>query len=159
MSDIPWAVAWYGDRKCVGLTRYAYDAAKREDLYAINDFRHALAGVYLTQRTTDREFFDTMEHPKIQRELSRSEITREGGQWEASWPVNSIGWPEFVLSTLVEQRMPTGFPLRFGHTGFVVAGHLLVMDRKRWENEDDLPTTGTSAEGSRGAEKSESNNL
>ena len=43
MSDIPWAVAWYGQRQCVWLTLKctpdAKDPSTREDFFAINDYQ------------------------------------------------------------------------------------------------------------------------
>src|SRR5581483_3965827 len=47
MSDIPWAVAWYGERPCMWLTLNDSD-----DFYRVNSLK-PVASVYLTQRTTD----------------------------------------------------------------------------------------------------------
>ena len=48
MSDVPWAVAWYGDRQCVWLTLNTAD-----DFYAVNDFLKPVQGLYLTAETLD----------------------------------------------------------------------------------------------------------
>ena len=51
MSDVPWAVAWYGQRQCVWLTLNAQD-----DFFAINDNLKAVQALYLTPLTTDGKF-------------------------------------------------------------------------------------------------------
>ncbi|HEY2330078.1 MAG TPA: glycosyltransferase family 39 protein, partial [Verrucomicrobiae bacterium] len=43
MSDMPWAVAWYGQHRCVWLTRNA-----QPDFYAVNDYLEPVEGLYLT---------------------------------------------------------------------------------------------------------------
>jgi 4-amino-4-deoxy-L-arabinose transferase-like glycosyltransferase len=48
MSDIPWAVAWYGQSQCVGLTLNA-----RVDFFSINDYLKPVSALYLTPRTVD----------------------------------------------------------------------------------------------------------
>jgi len=48
MSDVPWAVAWYGDRQCVALTLNSTD-----DFYALNDFIKPVQALYLTAETMD----------------------------------------------------------------------------------------------------------
>ena len=49
MSDIPWAVAWYGNRSCLGLT---LDVKK--EFFAIHDFQKPIQALYLTQSTLDK---------------------------------------------------------------------------------------------------------
>jgi hypothetical protein len=49
MSDIPWAVAWYGQSQCVGLTLNV-----RLDFFALNDFLKPISALYLTPQTVDR---------------------------------------------------------------------------------------------------------
>ena len=48
MSDVPWAVAWDGDRQCVWLTQNAAD-----DFYAVNDFLKPVQALYLTSQSMD----------------------------------------------------------------------------------------------------------
>ena len=48
MSDVPWAVAWYGQRQCVWLTLNAQD-----DFNAINDWMKPVLALYLTPETMD----------------------------------------------------------------------------------------------------------
>jgi hypothetical protein len=49
MSDIPAAVAWYGQSQCVSLSISA-----RTDFFAINDFLRPISALYLTPQTVDR---------------------------------------------------------------------------------------------------------
>lgn len=50
MSDIPWAVAWYGDRQCLWQTLNTQD-----DFYAINDYLKPVKALYLSQSELDRK--------------------------------------------------------------------------------------------------------
>jgi hypothetical protein len=54
MSDIPWAVAWYGNRPCAWLTLDDGPA-----FYRLNQIK-PVRMVYLTQRTTERRFLSQM---------------------------------------------------------------------------------------------------
>ncbi len=60
MSDIPWAVAWYGQRQCVWLTLKctpdAKDPSTHEDFFAINDYQKPINALYLTPQTMDARF-------------------------------------------------------------------------------------------------------
>ncbi|HXI70533.1 MAG TPA: glycosyltransferase family 39 protein [Verrucomicrobiae bacterium] len=88
MSDVPWAVAWYGDRQCVWLTLDAQD-----DFYAINSMKPVLA-LYLTPQTMDGRFVtEWIEAPK------RS-------------------WGNFLMQTLVDKRVPDKFPLTKAPAGY-----------------------------------------
>ena len=51
MSDIPWAVAWYGNRQCVWLTLNA-----QSEFFAINDLLKPVRALYLTPQTMDSRF-------------------------------------------------------------------------------------------------------
>ncbi|MGB9601249.1 MAG: ArnT family glycosyltransferase [Verrucomicrobiia bacterium] len=88
MSDIPWAVAWYGDRDCVWLT-----INSTQDYETINAHRQ-IQGLYLTSRTLDGRFL--------------SDWVR--GEYE--------GWGMFILDLLLKREVPTGFPLQKAPTGF-----------------------------------------
>jgi 4-amino-4-deoxy-L-arabinose transferase-like glycosyltransferase len=46
MSDVPWAVAWYGERQCVWLSNNDQD-----DFFAINDYVKTVSALYLTMKT------------------------------------------------------------------------------------------------------------
>jgi len=59
MSDVPWAVAWYGDRQCVWQTLNAAD-----DFYAVNDFLKPVQALYLTSQAMDVKLFsDCLQTP------------------------------------------------------------------------------------------------
>ena len=88
MSDVPWAVAWYGERSCVWLTLDAQD-----DFYAVNNLKPVRA-LYLTPQTMDGKFVtEWMEAPK------RS-------------------WGNFLMQTLVDKRVPDKFPLTKAPVGY-----------------------------------------
>ncbi|HVU08958.1 MAG TPA: glycosyltransferase family 39 protein [Verrucomicrobiae bacterium] len=82
MSDVPWAVAWYGNRQCVWLTRDAHD-----DLFAINDYMKPVQGIYLTPVTMDGKFF--------------SEMARAGQN----------SWGRFLVQVGIQNQFPKDFPL------------------------------------------------
>ena len=83
MSDIPWAVAWYGDRDCLWLTR-----SVQPDFYSLNDQFRPVSALYFTEATTD------------QRYLSR-----------VFSPIES-NWERFVLAMQLEGDLPDEFPLQ-----------------------------------------------
>ena len=51
VSDQPWAIAWYGDRRCIWIPM------QREQLYRINDLHQHIAALLLTPITLNRRFF------------------------------------------------------------------------------------------------------
>src|SRR6185295_9683245 len=53
MSDMPWAVAWYGRRQSIGLTH------KMDDLLKIHDHVKELSGIFLTPISTHRDLIET----------------------------------------------------------------------------------------------------
>ncbi|MCB1070024.1 MAG: glycosyltransferase family 39 protein [Kiritimatiellae bacterium] len=53
-TDIPWATAWYGDRRSVLLP------ANIKDFFDINDFRHRISGLYFTTETRDLPYVRTL---------------------------------------------------------------------------------------------------
>lgn len=112
MSDIPWAVAWYGDRQCVWRTLYADPAAGnarqwQESFYAINDALKPINALYLTPESLDARF--------------QSDWLRAG---EGSWG-------DFIINTLLNKQVPAGFPLRKMPDGYLPM-QLLLADYARW---------------------------
>ena len=89
MSDVPWAVAWYGQHQCVWLTLDVQD-----DFYAINDMKPVQA-LYLTPRTMDGKF--------------ASDWMRAGEH----------SWGNFVFQAVTKNQIPANFPLRRAPTGFL----------------------------------------
>jgi len=86
MSDMPWAVAWYGRRDCVWLP-----ANVAEGFHTVNAVRpvHAL---YLTALTLDQ---------RLVSELLESE---------------DRVWGDFAANAVVKREIPDNFPLKFAFT-------------------------------------------
>jgi hypothetical protein len=102
MSDVPWAVAWYGDRQCTWTTlNYQYE------FVALNDFVKPVNALYLTLNTLDG---------KLETECL------QGG-------VDS--WHNFAYKTLAYEQLPDRFPLRNFPQGTLASG-LFVADHQRW---------------------------
>lgn len=83
MSDVPWAVAWYGNRQSVSLTLDAQD-----EFYALNDYIKPVKALYLTPLTLDARFL--------------SQWIRPGGD---------LSWGMLVLTALTREQLPPRFPL------------------------------------------------
>ena len=99
MSDIPWAVAWYGNQDCVWLTRNV-----EPDFYTLNDQFRPVSALYFTEATTD------------QRYLSR-----------VFSPIKS-NWERFVLFMQLEGDLPDEFPLQGVLNDFSPGQWLLFAD-------------------------------
>lgn len=115
MSDMPWAVAWYGNRQCVWTTRYVQDEKRRDDFYAINDFQKPVQGLYLTQRTTEGKFISFADFHS--QRLAADELS----------------WARFILNGLARTNLPSGFPLKHAGPGYLFYGQLFLTDRPRWK--------------------------
>jgi cbb3-type cytochrome oxidase subunit 3 len=100
MSDIPSGVAWYGDRPCLWLS-----LDDQEEFFTANAFK-PVAGLFLTQITTDKRFLSQMKD-------------------------EPNGWGHFVLECSEHGEVPTGFPLRKAPVGLLPA-QLFLSDRDRW---------------------------
>jgi len=59
VSDMPWAVAWYGDRKCLWLPNTL------EEFYQINDFHERVPGMYITPISLDRKYMSEIRGPEL----------------------------------------------------------------------------------------------
>jgi hypothetical protein len=102
MSDIPWAVAWYGDRQCIWTTLNA-----QYEFVAFNDFIKPVNALYLTLNTLDGKLFTEC----IQ---------------------GSVGsWNNFVYKTVALNQLPNHFPLVNFPLETLNSG-LFLSDRKRW---------------------------
>ncbi|MBM3877427.1 MAG: hypothetical protein FJ386_11985 [Verrucomicrobia bacterium] len=86
MSDVPWAVAWYGGRDCMWLT---WDA--REDFQSVHR-RRPVRALYLTQLTLDQ---------RLVSEMLRGE---------------ERDWGMFAAEAIVVGERPENFPLRHAFT-------------------------------------------
>jgi hypothetical protein len=83
MSDMPWAVAWYGRRDCVWLP-----ANVAEGFHALNAVRPVNA-LYLTALTLDQRLVSEM---------------LEG---------EDRVWGDFAANAVVKREIPDNFPLKF----------------------------------------------
>jgi len=111
MSDIPWAVAWYGQRQCVWLTLRCTpnprDPNTREDFFAINDYLKKVSLLYLTPQTMDARFL--------------TQWIRAGEQ----------SWGSFILESMVKKKVPPVFPLSASQAGWMPE-QLVLTDWQRW---------------------------
>jgi hypothetical protein len=103
MSDVPWAVAWYGERQCVWLTLNTQD-----DFDAINYWIKPVQALYLTPETMDSRF------------VSDWVRTRD------------YSWGSFILQVVTQNQIPPGFPLRIAPKGYLPE-RLFLTDRERWK--------------------------
>lgn len=105
MSDMPWAVAWYGQRQCVWLTEDA-----NESFFAVNDYIKPVSALYLTMRTMDDRLV--------------TDCFRSG----------SDSWGHFILNVLTRNEIPKDFPLRHSPSGSaVISSGLFLTDADRWK--------------------------
>jgi len=103
MSDIPWAVAWYGQRKAVWLTQDC-----TEDFFGLNDHLKSVNALYLTQVTMDQRFQSRLmtgpERP----------------------------WGRFILECLSAGKVPSGFPLKRAWSD-LFPEQIYLADWERWK--------------------------
>jgi hypothetical protein len=123
MSDIPWAVAWYGNRPGLWLSLRHRDGTTvrmRNDFAALNDAGRPIRALYISQRTM-KNFESAVLLPWLRR-ASRDE----------PWDLHAPDWESFVLlGVYLYQEVPTGFPLRKAPFGAVP--ELFLTDSERNE--------------------------
>lgn len=112
MSDMPWAVAWYGQRECLWLTlRVKHDYV--EDFYNVHDHLRPVRAIYLTPITADerwRPTFLNVDDP-------------------------NTAWNRFYMDSLLRNNIPTGFPLRHAlGGGYMSSGQFFLTDMPRWKD-------------------------
>ena len=105
MSDMPWAMAWYGHRPCVWLT-----LDYKNDFYAINDFIRPVNALYITQLTMDTHF--------------QSQFVEQ---------TKTAPWGRFILEVLLKHSVPTGFPLKNAWSN-VLPDQIFLTDWERWNS-------------------------
>jgi hypothetical protein len=104
MSDVPWAVAWYGDRQCTWTTLNC-----QYEFNSLNDFIKPVNGLYLTLETLNGKFM--------------SECYQGGVD----------NWSNFAYRTVAYNQLPKNFPLRqFALDSF--RSGLFITDHRRWES-------------------------
>ena len=82
MSDLPWALAWYGNQDSIWITRRV-----QPDFYQINDEFRPVKALYFTEMTTDQRYVSRVFAP------------------------NTSNWERFVLAIQLNKYLPDGFPL------------------------------------------------
>jgi hypothetical protein len=112
MSDIPWAVAWYGQRECVWATLNATASPQnpvewQESFFAINDALKPIHALYLTPRSLDAHF-----QTQFVRAVPGS-------------------WGRFIVGILVKGEVPPEFPLKKTPPGYLPE-QVLLCDWARW---------------------------
>jgi len=111
MSDVPWAMAWYGQRQSVWLTLKCTPDAKdpntHEDFFAINDYQKPINLLYLTPQTMDSRFLT---------------------QWVKA---GEQSWGSFIVETLVAKKVPDYFPLSKTQNGWI-PDQIMLADWERW---------------------------
>jgi hypothetical protein len=111
MSDIPWAVAWYGHRQCVWLTLRPLpdpkDQSNHEDFLAISDYQKPICLLLVSPLA--------MHGPLL-----------------TQWSPNDLTWANFFLQGGTRSEVPTTFPLRKAPPGGVSADQLILFDWERW---------------------------
>ncbi len=113
MSDMPWAVGWYGDRDCVWTPLFvgnpnATPPDTRESFYAVYDDHKKVSGLYLTPLTTNARFVKEMLQGR------------------------DHAWSRFSLGVMVYTNLPSKFPLRDARLKYV-PDQLFLSDRPRWQ--------------------------
>lgn len=121
MSDIPWAVAWYGDRQCTWTT-----INSRYEFSQLNDYVKPVNALYLTANTLDAKLF--------------SECLQGGADSWSAFVFERIAvdkikkqptdtWFRTTFNTHLTD-VPQNFPLQFAPSD-TTAG-LFLTDRIRW---------------------------
>jgi hypothetical protein len=113
MSDIPWAVAWYGQTQCVWLTLNA-----QSDFFALNDYQKPVSALFLTPRTIE----------KWSRTAGWSSIFL---QTVMHLPSDASKYPVHLNLTIqMPNGLPTAFPLPYLQPGWPM--QLLLTFRQHW---------------------------
>lgn len=103
MSDMPWAVAWYGDRQCVWVPR-----SPKESFFEIHDRHKKVSALYLTQLTSNAKFL--------------SQVI-QGRDYD---------WARFAVDVLLHEQLPDHFPLVNAWQAYL-PDQLFFSDRPRWQ--------------------------
>jgi hypothetical protein len=117
MSDIPWAVAWYGNRECVGLPLRIKNAYK-EDFFAIHDQERPVAGLYLSPLLCN----SPMQKSYFQKGLLGQFDDKQAGD----------PWFDFYLNVALRGKV-FAVPMKFVYgPGFAEEGHLFCTEQEWW---------------------------
>jgi hypothetical protein len=143
-TDIPWAVAWYGHRQGVWLPlRYGGRNSGQESFYALNRLK-PLRALYLTGQTlknldvqaiaqwreTESPDRDWTKFQAVARNLA-AQLDQNPSQTKALSALKELfglaqfhwvrgggdDWESFVVGVMINQEVPTGFPLKWAPAG------------------------------------------
>jgi len=135
MSDMPWAMAWYGQAQCLWLS------LNPQQFLEINDYQKDIQELYLTSLTLDHKAFTRW---ILISETGWGNIILQAQPFAAA-PDTRL-WPRRVD---LKVRQPNGalstFPLHYWQEGW--SDHFLVTARERWPKsatgeESKSPTSG-----------------
>jgi len=159
MSDVPWAVAWYGKRPSVWLSlKYIDKSAEafRDDYYAVNRLQ-PISGLYLTSKTlramdvkvladwSKRETSDKelelvrkmvtdLGQSMIQQGVKQAELDQLRSIYnvvDRNWlRGGGDDWDSFVLGIFIKREVPTGFPLQRAVGGLAPEVFLTESERE-----------------------------
>jgi len=90
MSDIPWAVAWYGNRQCAWIT-----INSQYQFFELNDYCKTVSALYLTLCTLDSKLY--------------SDCFKGG----------TDSWGLFALKSVAASQVPPAFPLKAAPVGLM----------------------------------------
>ena len=125
MSDVPWAVAWYGHRQSLWLSlkfREEPTIRMKNDFAAMNQNGKPIRGLYLSPRTLKSVATDSL-RPWVQRE-------ERGEKWEPF----AGDWDGFVLlGAMLFREIPQDFSLSKAPFGppFAPLPELFLTDSER----------------------------
>jgi hypothetical protein len=108
MSDIPWAVAWYGNRPSLWLSLRVQDDFK-EDFFFAHVYQHPIWAVYISPLWANAPMRDKF----------------------IADP--DFAWGRFYLDVFLRRNLPKNFPLTqvYGD-GMMGAGHFFVASEDTW---------------------------
>jgi 4-amino-4-deoxy-L-arabinose transferase-like glycosyltransferase len=108
MSDMPWAVSWYGRRQCIWLVPKG-----KSEFLDINDYQKTINALLITPITLNKHLWTELIQPKA----------------------FDVDWGMFILKIIVADDIPKAdkWPLRFLWADTVRAGYFFVADWERWK--------------------------
>jgi len=120
MSDIPWAVAWYGDRQCAWTT-----VNSRYEFYLLHDYIKPVRGLYLSTKIIDGKILsDCINGPTDNWTSFAFDLLTN-----AKKPVDNMG--RISMNDTGYGSRQTRFPLLNSPSGGLNSG-LFLADRQRW---------------------------
>jgi len=125
MSDIPWAVAWYGDRQCAWTTINA-----RLDFYQFNDYTKHVSALYLTRQTLDAKLFSDCLQGGV--DSWYSFVFERIGVYKIKNQDAADAWGGAFFRTS-DNDLQKSFPLRYAPSDMISG--LFLADRPRWQTE------------------------